>query len=144
MVASEILIEAIKGFEGLECTAYRCPGGVWTIGYGHTRNVREGMVITKEEALAYLRDDLVEYEDYVNSLGLDLTQGQFDALVDFAFNCGTGSLGSSTLLRKIRNGSTDDEVCGELMRWVHSNGRELRGLVLRRQWECERWRSSQD
>lgn len=100
MKSSEILIQKIKEFEGLRLKSYKDSAGVWTIGYGHTRGVKSGQVITEKQAESLLRGDLLGSEKYVNGLGLSFSQGQFDALVDFVYNLGTGSLGRSTLLKK--------------------------------------------
>lgn len=80
MKASEQLIEAIKQFEGIRSTAYRDAAGVWTIGYGHTANVKSGQRVSISEAEELLRQDLQPVEQYVNALGVCQTQGQFDPL----------------------------------------------------------------
>ena len=139
MKTSEEAIQAIKCFEGLRLAAYRCPGGVWTIGYGHTKGVRDGMACTETEADRWLREDLEESERAVTALAVCKGQGQFDALVDFVFNLGIGSLKRSALLRCIRRGDTDEEVCRQFRRWVYSGGRKLQGLVKRREWDAKRW-----
>ena len=112
--------------------AYQCPGGVWTIGYGHTAGVKPGMVITKAQAEEYLKADLIAFERYLNGLGLALNQNQFDALVSFIYNVGTGNFSSSTLLRKIRVNPQDNSIMDEFLRWVYSKGRVLPGLQRRR------------
>ncbi len=139
MTSSDKLIEAIKGFEGLRLTAYKCPGGEWTIGYGSTSGVHEGMTITEDEAEERLRQDLTTAEAYVNKKSIAKTQGEFDALVDFCYNLGTAALGRSTLLKKIRNGSPTYEILKEFRRWVYADGKKLEGLVRRREWECQRY-----
>ena len=110
MRASKVLIEALKGFESCHLKAYKCPAGVWTIGWGHTKGVKEGQVITQGQADSLLDGDLLSFVTHVNKLGLRLTQGQFDALVDFAYNCGTGNLDKSTLLRKVRVNAPLSEI----------------------------------
>ena len=125
-------IDLIKEFEGLRMKAYQCPGGVWTIGYGHTAGVKPGMVITKAQAEEYLKADLIAFERYLNGLGLALNQNQFDALVSFIYNVGTGNFSSSTLLRKIRVNPQDNSIMDEFLRWVYSKGRVLPGLQRRR------------
>ena len=92
MNLSEKGISLIKKFEGCHLTAYLCPAGKWTIGYGHTAGVVKGMKITQEQADEYLRQDCKSSEKAVNALGRNLNQNQFDALVSFAFNCGVGNL----------------------------------------------------
>ena len=104
MKTSRDALNAIKEFEGLRLQAYKCPAGVWTIGYGHTDGVTDGMEITERQATALLKADLIPVEKAVNELGVCKTQGQFDALVDFAFNLGIEALKGSTLLKCIRRG----------------------------------------
>ena len=125
-------IALIKEFEGLRLKAYQCPGGVWTIGYGHTAGVKPGMVITKAQAEEYLKADLIAFERYLNGLGLALNQNQFDALVSFIYNVGTGNFSNSTLLRKVRANPQDNSIIDEFLRWVYSKGRVLPGLQRRR------------
>ena len=125
-------IALIKEFEGLRLKAYKCPGGVWTIGYGHTAGVKPGMVITKAQAEEYLKADLIAFERYLNGLGLALNQNQFDALVSFIYNVGTGNFSNSTLLRKVRANPQENSIMDEFLRWVYSKGRVLPGLQRRR------------
>ena len=125
-------IALIKEFEGLRLKAYLCPGGVWTIGYGHTAGVKPGMVISEVQAEEYLKADLIAFERYLNVLGLALNQNQFDALVSFIYNVGTGNFSSSTLLRKVRANPQDNTIMDEFLRWVYSKGRVLPGLQHRR------------
>lgn len=125
-------IALIKEFEGLRLKAYKCPGGVWTIGYGHTAGVKPGMVITEAQAEEYLKADLIAFERYLNGLGLALNQNQFDALVSFIYNVGTGNFSNSTLLRKVRANPQDNSIMDEFLRWVYSKGRVLPGLQRRR------------
>lgn len=139
MKASDILLNKIVEFEGLKLKAYKCPSGVWTIGVGHTLNVKQGQVITKDKAMQFLREDLARFENVVNKLGVCKTQGQFDALVDFAFNAGGANLLSSTLLKKIKAGAPRAEIEHEFSRWVYAKGVKLNGLVKRRSWEAMRY-----
>ena len=125
-------IALIKEFEGLRLKAYKCPGGVWTIGYGHTAGVKPGMVITENQAEEYLKADLIAFEKYLNGLGLALNQNQFDALISFIYNVGTGNFSSSTLLRKIKLNPQDNSIIDEFLKWVYSKGRVLPGLQRRR------------
>lgn len=125
-------IALIKEFEGLRLKAYLCPGGVWTIGYGHTAGVKPGMVITEAQAEEYLKADLIAFERYLNGLGLALNQNQFDALVSFIYNIGIGNFQKSTLLRKARINANDNSIMDEFLRWVYSKGRVLPGLQRRR------------
>ena len=139
MRISDILIVKIREFEGCRLTAYRCPAGYLTIGVGHTKGVKPGMVITQQQADTLLRGDLLPCEKYVNSLGLSLTQGQFDALVDFCFNLGADALGRSTLLKKIIAKAPAKDIRDEFAKWVHAKGKRLPGLVKRREWEASHW-----
>ena len=125
-------IALIKEFDGLRLKAYQCPGGVWTIGYGHTAGVKPGMVITEAQAEEYLKADLIAFERYLNGLGLALNQNQFDALISFIYNVGTGNFSRSTLLRKVRANPQDNSIMDEFLRWVYSKGRVLPGLQRRR------------
>ena len=139
MKSSELLINKIIEFEGCKLQAYKCPAGVWTIGVGHTKGVKQGQTITKAQAMTLLKGDLLPCENYVNNLGVCKTQGQFDALVDFAFNLGTAALGRSTLLKYIRAKKPEQYIREEFGKWVNSKGMRLKGLVIRRQWEADRF-----
>lgn len=139
MKSSELLINKIIEFEGCKLTAYKCPAGIWTIGVGHTKGVKQGQTITKAQAMTLLRGDLLPCENYVNNLGVCKTQGQFDALVDFSFNLGSSALGRSTLLKYIRQGNTEQNIRNEFEKWVNSKGERLKGLVIRRSWEADRY-----
>jgi len=124
-------IELIKSFESCHLTAYKCPSGVWTIGWGHTAGVKQGQVITQAQADEFLKTDLVKYEGYVVSSGLSLNQNQFDALVSFTYNCGQGNL------KKLINNRTLAEIGEAMLLYNKSNGNTLSGLVRRRQAERE-------
>lgn len=139
MRVSDICFEKIQEFEGLRLTAYKCPAGVWTIGYGHTKGVKQGMTITKAQAETLLRGDLLPCEEHVRGLNLELAQGQFDALVDFCFNLGTAALQRSTLLQKVRTKADEQTIRGEFAKWVNAGGVRLQGLVKRRAWEADRY-----
>ena len=125
-------IALIKEFEGLRLKAYKCPGGVWTIGYGHTVGVKPGMVISEAQAEEYLKVDLIAFERYLNGLGLALNQNQFDALISLIYNIGIGNFQKSTLLRNARINANDNSIMDEFLRWGYSKGRVLPGLQRRR------------
>ena len=139
MKSSELLLNKIIDFEGCKLTAYKCPAGVWTIGVGHTKGVKQGQTITKAQAMSLLKGDLLPCENYVNNLGVCKTQAEFDAIVDFAFNLGTTALGRSTLLKYIRAKKPEQYIREEFAKWVNSKGMRLKGLVIRRQWEADRY-----
>jgi lysozyme len=125
-------LDLIKRFEGLRLKAYLCPASVWTIGYGSTGpHVREGMAISERDAEDLLRSDLRRFEQGVAKLAPDCSQGQFDALVSFAFNLGLGALRKSTLLRKHKAGDPAG-AAAEFRKWVMAGGVRLKGLVRRR------------
>ena len=139
-------LDTVKEFEGLRLKAYKCPAAVWTIGYGHTSAagspiVTSDLEITREAAEEILKKDMGQYEDGVSKyVKVGLTQGQFDPLVDFAYNAGVGALQKSTLLKKVNAGKFD-EVPAEFMKWTKGGGKELPGLVRRRRAEVKLWRS---
>ena len=136
---SDIGLKKLKEFEGLRKEAYYDAAGVPTIGYGHTRGVRMGDVISEYWAEMFLKADLYDVEKQVDSLGLDLNQPQFDALVSFAFNLGFYKLKTSTLLKTIREGGSVRAIKKEFKRWVYAGGKKLRGLERRREWEAKRF-----
>lgn len=132
MVISDKGIALIKEFESCELKAYRCPAGILTIGFGHTRGVKEGDHITQAQAERYLRGDLVGVEHDVQRLvKVPLTQGQYDALVSFTFNCGTRAFSTSSLLGKL-NAKDYDGAAEELQRWNKAGGKVQGGLTRRR------------
>lgn len=139
MEASDLLIKKITEFEGFSNTAYRCPAGKWTCGIGHTSGVTATTTCLKSEAEQWLKEDLAPVEAYVNTIEQVRTQGQYDALVDFAYNLGIGNLKSSTLLRKIKAGASTEDIQEQFRRWVYAGGKVLKGLVKRREWEAQRW-----
>jgi lysozyme len=125
-------IDLIKQFEGCVLTAYKCPSGVWTIGYGHTDGVNQGQKITRKQAETFLKSDLKIYENAVTKyVTAPLNQNQFDALVSFCYNCGVGAFKSSTLRKKL-NARNYDGAAQEFARWNKSGGRVLNGLTRRR------------
>lgn len=140
MQISDKGIALIKQFEGCKLTAYQDSVGVWTIGYGWTKPVdgkpiRAGMTIKQETAERLLKTGLVSYENDVSRLvKVDLTQGQFDALVSFTYNLGARSLSTSTLLRKLNAGDYAG-AADEFLRWNKAGGKVLNGLSRRREAE---------
>jgi len=133
---SEEGVALIRHFEGCSLDAYLCPAGVWTVGYGHTGDVKQGDVIDQEQAEALLIEDLEEFEGYVTALcQRSLEQCQFDALVSWVFNLGPGNFKSSTLLRRLNAGDLG-VVPHEIRRWNKAGGRVLSGLVKRREAEA--------
>ena len=125
----------IKKFEGCELDAYKCAAGVWTIGYGSTKGVKEGDTISQEDADKLLTHEMEEYEGYINDLvEVNLEQNQFDALVSWVFNLGPANLKASTLL-KVLNAKDYEGVPAQIKRWNKAGGKVLQGLIRRREAE---------
>ena len=132
MKISQAGLDLIKRFEGIETKAYCCPAGILTIGYGHTAGVKEGDICTPEQAEVWLREDCRVAELTISSnVNVQLNQNQFDALVSFIFNLGSGNFIKSTLLKKLNAGDYPG-AADEFDRWVKAGGRPLTGLVKRR------------
>ena len=141
MQVSEKGLSLIKRWEGLRLRAYKCPAGVWTVGYGHTRGVMQGMTVTESEADRLLREDVLPIERRLNALRINLRQGQFDALTSFIFNVGSTAFCSSTLLRKIMTDASDEAITAEFLRWNKAGGKVLPGLNARRKQEAALWKT---
>ena len=136
-------LDLIKQFEGLSLTPYVCAGGINTIGYGNTYYTNGKKVtlqdkpITKEQAEELLKFSLSTYEKAVDSFCRDdISQSQFDALVSFAYNLGTGALQKSTLIKKVNANPKDVTIADEFLKWNKANGKVLVGLTKRRQAEA--------
>lgn len=132
-------IELIKQFEGYSDTAYRCPAGIWTIGYGSTsidgHKVVEGQTITQQQALNDLNKRLDELDRQINqAVKVPLTNNQLNALLDFCYNLGIGNFRSSTLLKKLNIGDYSG-ASNQLLTWNKSAGKALAGLTRRRKAE---------
>ena len=139
MKPSKNAYELIKEFEGCKLAAYRCPAGIWTIGFGHTgQDVYKGLTITQRQA-----DKLLEKDAYVSGLWVDklvtikLNQNQYDSLVSFIFNLGPAQFRASTLRAKINRGASPEEIATQFMRWVFASGVKLKGLIKRREREAQ-------
>lgn len=132
-------LQLLRDFEGLRLTAYKCPAGFWTIGYGHTLSARAGQKITRTEAELLLAQDLQRFEQGVDRLiTVPLTSNQFSALVCFAYNVGVGALEDSTL-RQLLNRAWYSQVPIQLCRWNKINGKATPGLTRRRMAEAALW-----
>ncbi len=128
----DIAADIIKRFEGCKLTAYKCPAGVWTIGYGHTSGVKEGMVISEGEAFARLMMDMQEAGGSIEKLvKVTLNDNQFAALVSFVFNVGAGAFRKSTMLTLL-NGNAYRGAAEQFGRWTKAGNQVLPGLVKRR------------
>lgn len=132
-------LNLVKSFEGFHLTAYKCPAGVWTIGYGHTGTVDgkaicEGMKITEAKATELLKKDMEKFENAVkncSALTFKPNENQFSALVSFAFNCGAGNL------KSLVKGRSATVVAEKLLLYNKANGKVLNGLTRRRKAERE-------
>lgn len=125
-------LDLLKRSEGFRANAYQDSGGVWTIGYGTTKDVQPGDTCTEEQASQWLRRDVLSAEWAVMKLvEVPMTQGQFDALVDFTYNLGEAALAKSTLLRKLNAGDYAG-AAAEFPKWCHAGNQVLPGLVTRR------------
>lgn len=137
MKISQQGLDLIKKYEqgpggGVALESYLCSGGVWTIGWGHTKGVRFGQHATEAQCEQWMREDTGEAEDAVNRLvRVPLEQCQFDALASLAFNIGTWNFSASTLRKKL-NAEDYDGAANEFPRWNKSRGVVLKGLVSRR------------
>lgn len=134
MKIGQVGIDLIKKYEGCRLEAYLCPAGKWTIGWGHTVGVYQGQTITQEEADRIFLNDIQVYVKAVNKYvdKYNFTQNQFDALVSFAYNCGTGALANVMSCC-----NTKQEIADECKLYVKGNGVTLPGLVKRRQEEYD-------
>ncbi|AOF18411.1 TPA: lysozyme [Yersinia enterocolitica] len=133
-------IALIKQFEGCKLSTYPDPATgstPWTIGFGHTKGVKPGDVITAAQAEQYLLDDLAPiYITIENAVKVPLNQNQFDALCSFIFNLGAGNFVKSTLLKKLNAGDYRG-AADEFSKWVNGNGKPMPGLIRRRATERE-------
>ena len=136
MVISDKGVDLIAGYEGCRLEAYKCPAGVWTIGYGHTAGVNAGDRLASEEAAkALLKEDLKKYGSYVNDcvkkglITFPMNQNRFDALTSFCYNCGNGNL------QKLVTGRDADTVAEKMLQYNKGGGKVLAGLVRRREEE---------
>lgn len=147
MKVNQLTIEHIKQSEGLRLEAYPDPGSKdgkpVTIGYGTTRingkAIDLGTKITRQQAEAYLKEDIEKFADGVLGLiKVRLTTNQFGALVSFAYNIGLGAFQKSTLLRKLNLGDLAS-VPSEMRRWNKNDGKVMQGLINRREKEIALW-----
>ena len=125
-------LSLIKESEGLSLKAYKCPAGVWTIGYGHTgKDVKKGMVITEEKATELLKKDIARFEKHVSAYDkiYHFTDNEFSALVSFAYN-----IGSISGLTKAGT-RTKEQISNKMLEYCYTSGKKLNGLYKRRQKE---------
>ncbi len=152
-------IALIKKFEGFSATAYLCPAGKWTIGYGHllpsplgggqgwghprsdsanNAPLPTSPLMGEEDAEKLLKDDLAPVEAAINRLvTVPLTQNQFDALCSLTYNIGVGAFAGSTLLKLLNLANQRHATTNQFHRWIYGGGKVLSGLVARRRCESE-------
>ena len=126
-------LELIKSYEGCRLSSYKCPSNKWTIGWGHTKNVYEGMTITQEQADQFLFEDVQRFVNAVNQyqVRFNFNQAEFDSLTSFTYNCGEGSLANVMSCC-----NTKQEIAEECKLYnKSSDGQILNGLVRRREEE---------
>lgn len=140
MLISKDGIELIKRFEGCKLEAYRCPAGVWTIGYGHTKDVKRGDKISQQQADKLLSEDSKEFSRNISYCCEEnhilLNQHEFDAVVCFAYNVGFNAFVNSTLFDYLENGDKL-KASNEFLRWNKVKGKPVLGLTRRRNAERE-------
>jgi lysozyme len=145
--AREKAKELIKEFEGLSLKAYRCPGGYWTIGYGH-RISGDRPEISLEEAETLLDSDVNSVIFTLrNTLGKkfdELNENQQAALISFVFNIGASNFEKSTVRKLIMENAPPQEIAREMRRWVYAGGKVLWGLVKRRKKEAALFLSEEE
>lgn len=139
MIASKEAEDLIKQFEGCHLKAYKCPAGLWTIGWGTTGpGIREGLVISQHSAdmmlKAHIQDIALDLTDLLRPKSLK--QHQFDALVSFVYNIGIGAFKKSTMLSLIKADKMG-EAASEFDKWTKAGGKPLKGLIRRRRAEKE-------
>jgi len=142
MKVSNKCLEMLAHHEGVRRKPYRCPAGLWTVGVGHLIGDGHSLpdswnrTFSLEEVYAILAADVTRFERGVERyITVPLTQGQFDALVSFAFNRGLGTLQKSTLRQKLNRGDKDGAITS-LLKYNKAGGKVLKGLDLRRKSEA--------
>ena len=136
MRPSKACVDLVKSFEGFRAEAYKCPAGVWTVGYGTTENVHPGDVVNEQEAEELLMNDLTEASGAIDELvDVPLTQRQYDALASLIYNIGREAFRNSTLLKMLNGGKGVHEVGAQFLRWNRAGGKVMPGLIRRRESE---------
>lgn len=131
----EIAMDFIKSWEGERLDAYQCSAGVWTIGVGHTKGVKPNDRITEGISKILFEQDLLAFKfEMLPLVKVEVTQGQFVALLSFVFNLGITSFKTSTLLKKLNQGDYVG-ASNEFLRWKFANGNVVKGLLNRRKAE---------
>jgi len=139
MSALEILIKLIKDSEGCKLKAYKCPAGIWTIGYGQTKDVKEGMTWTQNQAdedlvktALEVLNRAIKYSPILAAVNMEKQA----AIADFIYNLGVGNYAKSTLKKKVDAGDWL-AASSEIKKWDKAAGKVLKGLTVRRAKEAE-------
>lgn len=139
MTISQNGLQFIASFEGFRAKPYKDISGIWTIGYGSTYDPSGKRVtqftpsVTKDQGLQFLLTHLKGVESFIKkSVSVPLTQGQYDAICSFVYNCGSGNFQKSTLLKKL-NVKDYGGACAEFIKWNKAGGKVIPGLTRRRQ-----------
>jgi lysozyme len=143
-IISNACIDLVKSFEGFFSKPYLCPANVPTIGYGTILYPNGKKVTLKDypcteaQAVEWMRFELNQKAKEVDAMTSDaVTQHQFDALVSFAYNCGSGALKGSTLLKRVNANPSDPTIIDAFLMWTKADGKTLNGLVRRRKAEAK-------
>jgi lysozyme len=138
MSALEILIKLIKESEGCKLTSYKCPAGIWTIGYGQTKGIKEGMTWTQNQAdedlvktALEVLNRAIKYSPILATVNMEKQA----AIADFIYNLGVGNYATSTLKKKVDAGDWVS-AASEIKRWDKAAGKVLKGLTVRREKEA--------
>ena len=141
MKINRATVDLVKEFEGFSAKAYKCPAGIWTIGYGTTANAgvgitpKEGMTISKSDAEAYLQAGLEKFADQIEpSITAPVNENEFGAFVSLAYNIGPGAFRKSSALRHFNEGDKA-KAASALLLWNKAGGKVLKGLTRRREAE---------
>lgn len=145
LISNKVSAEKIIAqFEGLRLKAYQDTAGVWTIGYGTTKNpdtgqkIKEGDTITKAKALDWLKKDTAAFKSGVEKLvKVPVNDNQLAALTSLAYNIGLTAFSRSTLLRYLNSNVAKEQVAAQFLRWNRSGGQIVRGLTIRRKLESD-------
>lgn len=141
---SDACIDLVKSFEGFFSKPYLCPANVPTIGYGTIlypngkKVTLQDLPIDEKKAIEFMRFELNQKAKEVDAMTTDaVNQRQFDALVSFAYNCGSGALKGSTLLKRVNANPQDLSIVDAFLMWTKADGKTLNGLVRRRKAEAK-------
>lgn len=127
-------LEIIKKYEGFSSQAYKCPAGVWTVGWGHTgRDINKDTILTREEAELMLKKDVANLQEQILFLLDDKpTANELDALTSLCYNVGLGAFKKSRLLKRINLKENGELISKEWIEFNKVNGKVVKGLLRRR------------